>query len=74
VLNCPAMLKRIWRTPVLLKNSMLAICDCFKAAIARPSLQSRLYTLAHSIVYSREPLFCTSEEYQAHIVEVCSCS
>ncbi|XP_053990948.1 uncharacterized protein LOC128883022 [Hylaeus volcanicus] len=69
VLTCPAMLKRIWRTPVLLKNCMLAICDCFKAAITRPSLQTRLYTLAHSVVYAREPVVCTAEDYQTHIVE-----
>lgn len=65
------MLRRLWGSADVVADAFHAICESFKAPIARDKLQSRLLCLTHGILNSREILLRDSE-FERHVVQVMS--
>lgn len=68
-LNHLPMLRRLWGSVDVVSEALRAICEAFKAPIARDALQSRLLSLTHGILNYREALNM-DPNFQRHIVEV----
>lgn len=68
-LNHLPMLRRLWGSLDVISQALHAICEAFKAPIARDKLQSRLLCLTHGIVNYRE-IFNHDKEFEKSIVKV----